>query len=408
MKQKKSKVILIAITILFIFFISADFNSINIEKTALIVSLGVDKSEKGYSVTAQVAIPQGDAKSSSQNSESIIVGEGETIYKAVSQIGEQTGWYPKMSFCNLVVLGESILSENIMSVVDFFVRSYKIEDSSIICSCEGSAKDLLKSVSPLDNVSGFALTKIFVRDFDTASRIMTSTIKNFTIAHFSRSNYGFMPYVKIVKTDDEVVSSDSGLSGTSGESGAGDGQGTSSQGGSQNKPVVYDATTTVLLSGGNMVGKLDSEDTLFFSLLYKRVNEASFTITSHDNEGREGKFLISITKATHNLGIEFIDDIPYFSTNLDVWLKVTDVSFPQSISELSSLGKLNNETLYKATVYIEERLKTLFEKVQEQGCDLFQATNLLYKHYPKKYEKHYLTIKEQIKPKIKVKCFNAS
>ncbi len=409
MKQKKSKTILIIIIILFIYFISADFNSINIEKTALIVSLGVDKSDKGYSVTAQIAIPQGDAKSSSQNSESIINGEGETLYEAVNQIGEQTGWYPKMTFCNLVILGESLLTENVMSVVDFFVRSYKIEDSSILCSCEGSAKDLLKSISPLDNVSGFALSKIFVRDFDTASRVMTSTIKNFTIAHFSRSNYGFLPYVKIVKTDDEVITSDSGLSGSSGESSSGDAS--SSQGGgssNQSKPVVYDATNTVLFSNGKIVGKLDKEDTLFFSLLYKKVNEASFTVTSHDNDGKEGKFLISITKATHNLEVKFNGDTPYFSTNLDLWLKVTDVNFPQSISEVSNLGKLNSETLYKATVYAEERLKSLFEKVRQSGCDLFQAKALLYKHYPKKYDKYSSTIKNDIKPKIQVKCHNAN
>ena len=110
MPRKRLKFFMLIFLTIFVFFISADYNYINIEKTALIVSIGVDKKDGLYSVTTQIAIPQASADTA-QNSESIITGEGETIYSAISKIGEQTGWYPKLSFCNLIVLGNSLFAE---------------------------------------------------------------------------------------------------------------------------------------------------------------------------------------------------------------------------------------------------------------------------------------------------------
>lgn len=408
MPRKKIKFFMLIFLGIFVFFISADYNYINIEKTALIVSIGVDKKDDLYSVTTQIAIPQASADTA-QNSESIITGEGDTIYSAISQIGEQTGWYPKLSFCNLIVLGESVLDGDVMSVVDFFVRSYKVEDSAILCACEGSAKDLLSSTSPLDNVSGFALSKIFVRDFNTASRVMTTTIKNFSIGYFSKSKSNFMPLVKIKKLDDKVSSADNGLSGSSGESGSGSSSGGSSGGGDkkQNSSVIYDASSTLLFYQGKKVGELDGELSLFFSLLFKSVNEASFSIESHDHDGKLGTFLISVTKATHRRKLTFVDNKPVFTIYLDLWLKVSDTNLSQSINEVSNLGKLNDETLYKAQTYTQDKINEIFKITKESGSDVFEYVNLLYKYYPYKYDEHRLSIKDDITHQIFIKCMNA-
>ena len=408
MPRKRIKFFMLIFLGIFVFFISADYNYINIEKTALIVSIGVDKKDDLYSVTTQIAIPHASADTA-QNSESIITGEGDTIYSAISQIGEQTGWYPKLSFCNLIVLGESVLDGDVMSVVDFFVRSYKVEDSAILCACEGSAKDLLSSTSPLDNVSGFALSKIFVRDFNTASRVMTTTIKNFSIGYFSKSKSNFMPLVKIKKLDDKVSSADNGLSGSSGESGSGSSSGGSSGGGDkkQNSSVIYDASSTLLFYQGKKVGELDGELSLFFSLLFKSVNEASFSIESHDHDGKLGTFLISVTKATHRRKLTFVDNKPVFTIYLDLWLKVSDTNLSQSINEVSNLGKLNDETLYKAQTYTQDKINEIFKIIKESNSDVFEYVNLLYKYYPYKYDEHRLSIKDDITHQIFIKCMNA-
>ena len=183
---KRAKFFLIVFAIVFINFLTLDFLLIDVEKTALIVAIGIDKTDNGYEVTAQIAVPEATNQSTKSN-ESVIYATGETLYDAVGDIGSRTGWYPKLSFCNLIILGNKVFEENVMGVVDFFVRSYKVEDSAILCASEKTAKEVLLSISPLDNISSFALTKIFVRDHNNASKILTTSIKDFAKFYYSQN-----------------------------------------------------------------------------------------------------------------------------------------------------------------------------------------------------------------------------
>ena len=108
---KRAKIYVLIFVGLFVIYFTQDYTLINIEKTALIVTLGVDKNENGYEVTSQIAVPDGESTKTS-NKEAVISSNGKTLYEAVSSISDKTGWYPKLSFCNLIVLGESLKSEN--------------------------------------------------------------------------------------------------------------------------------------------------------------------------------------------------------------------------------------------------------------------------------------------------------
>jgi len=52
------KLYLILAAILFFIFFSNDFGLVDIQKTAIILAVGVDKSEEGYTLTTQIAVPQ--------------------------------------------------------------------------------------------------------------------------------------------------------------------------------------------------------------------------------------------------------------------------------------------------------------------------------------------------------------
>ena len=121
-------------------FFTHDFGLIDIEHTAIIVALGIDRGDdEKYEISAQIAVPQASTSSSS-NSESIISAKGSTIGEAIDKIAVNTGWYPLFAFCNLIILGESSLNGNVMDVINFFIRSDRIPDSASLCACEGTAK----------------------------------------------------------------------------------------------------------------------------------------------------------------------------------------------------------------------------------------------------------------------------
>ncbi len=409
MAFKRAKILILIFICIFVFYFTTDFSLINIEKTALIVSLGLDKDENGYEVTAQIAIPE-VSNSQATNKESVISANGATLYEAVTKIGSLTGWYPKLSFCNLIILGESLLTENVMSIVDFFVRSYKVEDSAILCCVEGLAKDVLLSSSPLDNISGLSLSKIFVRDYTGASRIMTTSIKQFSIGYYSKSGSGYMPMVKLVPTDESGKGGKSAptMSKTDPNGGGGGKSGGSSSGssGGEQQLVIYDANTTLLFNKGYKTGTINGDEALCYSLLYKGVTEAVFTIPSIDNDGKETTISISIHKVKNNLTLDYSGDTPILKGEIKAWLKVSDVTTSESIDALSTLGKLNNKILHDSEEFIKENLLNVFDKTKSLNVDIFEVKNLLYRFQNKYYDRDNFSILDKIQADFDIKCVN--
>lgn len=390
---KRAKILFIVFIIIFINFLTLDFLLIDVEKTALIVALGVDKTAGEYEVTVQIAVPEATNQGSKSN-ESVIYSRGETLYQAVNSIGKQTGWYPKLSFCNLIILGSSVLEENVMGVIDFFIRSYKVEDSAIVCASEESAKSVLNSISPLDNISSFALSKIFVRDYNTASPILTTSLKEFSKGYYSKAQQGYMPLVKMITTNDKGNNT-SQTSSLGTQTGKGEGE--------QNTPVVYDATTTVVFNKGVMVGKVSGDESLFFSMLNKKANEDYFSLEINDSGDTA---LISIRQAKTKLYLSFENETPTLNAEINASLKIDDGNYPESMKQIATLGELNEKTLKMSCEHIKEKLTNFFEYTKSVNCDIFEVKNMLYRKHYSKYADYEQDFLQKVKFKVLVKCNN--
>ncbi len=394
---KRAKFFLIIFAIIFINFLTLDFLLIDVEKTALIVAIGIDKTDTGYEVTAQIAVPEATNQSTKSN-ESVIYANGQTLYDAVNDIGSRTGWYPKLSFCNLIILGSEVFNENVMGVVDFFVRSYKVEDSAILCASEKTAKEVLLSISPLDNISSFALTKIFVRDHNNASSILTTTVKNFSKFYYSPCKSGFMPMIKMIDTKDKGNNTSNASSLTS-NSGA-------TQKGGENTPVVYDAETCLLFSNGYKKGEISGDECLFYSLFDKSVNETFFNLDVVDEQGNFGNALIAVKRANSSIKLQYRDGVPYLKGKLKLWIQISDTDFPQSMKQIATIGRLSENMLNKASSYAKKTLNELFEKTKNCGCDIFESKNMLYRFYPDKFESENKEFLSNLKCDFSVTCQN--
>lgn len=400
----RAKIIAIIFIAIFVYYFAFDYSLINIEKTALIVSLGVDKAQNEYEITAQIALPEA-SNSKATNNESVISAKGKTLYDAVSTLGEQTGWYPKLSFCNLIVLGNGMMQENVMNVLDFFLRSYKVEDTTILCASEGSAKELLKSSSPLDNISGLSLSKIFVRDYKDASRVLTSSIKTFSIGYYSRSQIGYVPIVKMVNTNEKGEGGKTSSASTLSEPNSGSNNKGGDQGGEQ-ELVIYDASSCALFKKGIKVATLQGDQTLCYSFINKGVNEAFFSIDSLDSQGRMGNLLLVAKRVDGNQRLIYENDLPVLNIDVTLWLKIQDANIAETIEEISKFGTLSEKNLYDAKTFVENKLTEVFNVTKLAKCDFFEIKNSLYKYHHRKYEKEKNSILENLSLRLNVKCKN--
>lgn len=201
MKNLWKKISLILAGAVVVLFFSNDFGLIDVEKTAIITAIGVDLAESGnFELTVQIAVPQ-VSSSQSENKKAIVSCEGDTVSFALHEIGTRTGWYPKLSFCNLIVLGEKMLNEgDVTAIVEYFARTVKIQDSAILTACEDTAKELLQVSTPLDNLSAFALQKILIKNPGQANDVFAANIKFFSIGLYSQSGASLIPYIRKIAT----------------------------------------------------------------------------------------------------------------------------------------------------------------------------------------------------------------
>lgn len=372
--------ILIAFAMLL--FFTHDFGLIDIEHTAIIVALGVDKNKENteYEISAQIAIPQASADNASE-SESVISAKGQTIGEALDKIAVNTGWYPLFSFCNMVILGENALKGNVMDSVNYFIRTDRLPDSAAICACEGSAKDLLLTDTPLDSVSSFALEKILEQDYAKLDRIANVNIKNFADGYFSKSQRGFLPYVKTIPSGDAENASKGGNNGSgSQKEGGNTGKGENAE----SKSNIYDASSAIIFSKGKAVGMLAPEETLLFNLKDKHSIDTFFKIDEAEIHGQKTPVLVEIDETKKKYGFKFENGKPVYEITLEFQCRVVSANADMPVSELFPAAKASDEILRATEKKITETLEKIYRKIQLADCDLFGIKNTLYRfHYPR-------------------------
>ena len=384
MKFLRTYFLPIMIAFAMLLFFTHDFGLIDIEHTAIIVAMGVDKTDEEYEVSTQIAIPQATTQNVSNN-DSLISAKGKTIAEALDKIAVNTGWYPLFAFCNLIILGENTLNGNIMDTVNFFIRTDRVPDSTTVCACEGTAKELLSTNTPLDSVSSFAMQKILQQDYARMDRIANVNLKQFVEKSLSKSETTYFPYVSTVKSGEKSESGSSGGSGgSSGGSGGSGGQGGNGQGG--NESSVYDATNTVVFSKGRKVFFLSSEETLMLNLKSKNSIDTFIELDEVNYEGKITPVLMEIENSKKEYYFEFDGERPVYNVKMTLYCRIVSANANAPVSELYPSAKVPDDVLEATKKKIKDTLTSLYKKSQLVGCDLFGIKDELYKYHYKKYD----------------------
>lgn len=366
-------------------FFTHDFGLIDIEHTAIIVAFGIDVDENDeYEISTQIAIPQASTSSSS-NSESIISAKGRTIGEAIDKIAVNTGWYPLFSFCNLIILGENAVSGNVMKILNFIIRTDRLPDSAALCACEGTAKKLLLSNTPLDSVSSFALQKILEQDYAKLDRIANINVKNFADGYYSKSSGGYLPFVKAIESGDSQNASQDGSGGGS----EGGSRGSGGSGGSEesdDKSDVYDASSALCFSHGEAVCMLTAEETLLFNLRNKNSIDTFIKLDDAEINGQKTPILVEIDETSKKYAFKFENGKPTYEIKLELQCRVVSANADLPVSDLFPAAEAPEKILRATEKKLTETLEKLYRKLQIADCDLFGIKNAIYKFHYGKFE----------------------
>lgn len=410
MKFLKVKIAMFLVLALFLLFFGNDFSLIDIEKTAIITALAIDLDQNGdYEVTAQIVVPEANDVNT-ESKHALLSGTGGTVGAAIKKIGDVSGWFPHLSFCNLLIVGNELAENNVIKVLDYFAKTLRLQGSAMVVLSETKAKDVIEVSTPLDKISSFALQKVLFKSPGFDSDIASINIKTFCLEYYDVAHMGYMPMIKIIKQDNPSSEQSSGnssggssggsmMGGASGGSGGSSGSSGSSDGsGSEPKATVFSANTTALFKNGVKVGELSPESTLLFNALNDdltgttiEVNDVAIGLEQPRN------FLLTIIKNKAKTRVTATENDLDLYIDLEIYCKISDQNANHSDTAYSKNVPLPREVVEKTKQQIEEGLKSLVEIERRTECDFLKIQQMLYRHN----YKHYAAYKDNYTQRIK-------
>ena len=404
MKYVKTKLIIAALFFVFVFFFSNDFGLIDIEKTAIITAIAIDSAEDGYEATAQIAVPEATDKNS-ENKKAQISGTGGTIGAAIKDIGDKSGWFPNLQFCNVLIIGEELTHSNVFKVLDYFSKTLRVQDSALVVTTDKKAKELLEVSTPLDNISSFALQKILLKNPGFDSDVAETDIKNFCIDYYSESRSSYMPLVKLNKqetaaTPDTGSGSGSGGGSSGGSGGSSSGGGAGSGGTNSDGSTLFNARSTALFYEGVKAGELNEKETLALSALTDTFKGTTIELKDVTTNGETKNFLITVFRCNPKIIVDANEESLNVKIDLDVYCRIVDQNAEKSDVTYSKNVPLPDAVKEKATEFFTTHINKLIEAEKTSGCDfLFLKRKLFqrrYKHYARYKDNFFSVMKHEI------------
>lgn len=397
MKNTKIKIILFIFFAISIVFFSNNEGLVDIEKTAIIKAVGIDYINNEYVATAQIAVPEAN-DTNTENLKTELTGSGSTVGNAIKNIGDVSGWYPQLAFCNLIVLGKSVLDINVIKVVDYFSKTLRVQDSALLIVAEGEASELLKMSTPLDSVSSIALQKKLLKNPGFDQDVATNDIKTFCSGYYSRTGAGYIPLIKPVKADSktqndgsssEIGEQQSGTENSDGENSKSDTE--------QSEKYLFDTDTTLLFKNGKVVGQLNKMQTKTFNALTKKFEATTIKVNDvkPDVDETEHNFLVTVLRCTPKVKLIATENDLKLTVSLNLYCKISDQDAEYSDATYTKNTPMPTAVTEKTRQIMTESIKELIQTTVQTDCDFLKIKDLLYKfnnkHYAR-YKDNYLSV----------------
>ncbi len=367
---------LVIVLLLGFLFLSNDFGATDVQKTAIVMAAGIDRQEDTFIVTSQVAIPQSSKQG--QSSETVqIVSRGKTVGEAFEEINAKTGWYPKLVFCDLILLGESAKKRDVFDALDFFLRDEYLSDDCKIAVCEGTAKDLLNTSALVDPSSSTAMKKVLSSHAERVGTVLPNTLREFAIGYFSESKCGYLPILTTEPQQEKIGKNDS-ISSRPNKTQEG-GQSNDNQG-LQDKPV-FSARETALFVHGKWVDTLDTKETFALACVLSKLRLASYTVKDNANA-----CTLNIRRNSPAVKLQ-PSESGFFTlkVNLTLTAGILDYAASQPIDKIGDAGDVPNNFFTLAERTLSGEIEEVYEKCRAVNCDLFGVRERLTKYAKRRF-----------------------
>lgn len=332
----KNKYFFIFAVLILIMLPSTLYMNSDKDDTMIITTIGIDKEDDKYNLTALAVIPKGSEDINS-NLE-VFQADGDNISEALDEIALDTGKKIGLAHCDCIIISQEIMDENITKLMDFFVRTANITTNATIVGTDSKANKLIEATKNSNNLLDLSLKNIVTYQ-EKNSLLNDITLEKFYRTHFTKSSTFYLPIISIDESKEESSQSGGGDNESSGNTSGG----SSGTGGTSSQKVkIKNDSKIAVLEQGKFSRYLTEDEMFIYNLLSPNsknirikvddVNDEFVTNSSEIYQQVE-KFILPIYR--------FIDDKPVVEYYIWLSIMIDEIISEENFS-YASIDSLQN------------------------------------------------------------------
>lgn len=350
----------ILITLSFIFICCGCYNYKELNDLAITSAIGIDKTDDGYKVTAQVVNTQKEGTDNNSSSDpKIIVYEhtSKTVQEAVRYMVLES---PKRLYPNhmqVIIISEDVAKDGILESLDLFFRDSELQKNFyVLISKDVSANQILKTLTPADSIVSSNIKKSLESDSSYLGITELVTYDELINTYLNPNKEISLPSVTLKgkkKGSDKIDNIE--------------------QSDSSTKVVL---SQMAIFKDDKMIGYLDDKQSIALSFIKGKINN---TIIKYKCNG--GYVVVETTNSKSSINV---DNKGNFRIKISGDAAINEVSCDINLENDNSISKINKQVNKEIKKNVNNTIKYV---KNNYNSDIFNFLDILYKNQYSLYKK---------------------
>lgn len=348
------------ITLSFIFICCGCYNYKELNDLAITSAIGIDKSDNGYKVTAQVVNTQKEGTDNNSSSDPKII-----IYEHTSKTVQEAVRYmvlesPKRLYPNhmqVIIISEDVAKDGILESLDLFFRDSELQKNFyVLISKDVSANQILKTLTPADSIVSSNIKKSLESDSSYLGITELVTYDELINTYLNPNKEISLPSVTLKgkkKGSDKIDNIE--------------------QSDSSTKVVL---SQMAIFKDDKMIGYLDDKQSIALSFIKEKINN---TIIKYKCNG--GYVVVETTNSKSSINV---DNKGNFRIKISGDAAINEVSCDINLENDNSISKINKQVNKEIKKNVNNTIKYV---KNNYNSDIFNFLDILYKNQYSLYKK---------------------
>lgn len=350
----------ILITLSFIFICCGCYNYKELNDLAITSAIGIDKSDNGYKVTAQVVNTQKEGTDNNSSSDPKII-----IYEHTSKTVQEAVRYmvlesPKRLYPNhmqVIIISEDVAKDGILGSLDLFFRDSELQKNFyVLIAKDVSANQILKTLTPADSIVSSNIKKSLESDSSYLGITELVTYDELINTYLNPNKEISLPSVTLKgkkKGSDKIDNIE--------------------QSDSSTKVVL---SQMAVFKDDKMIGYLDDKQSIALSFIKGKINN---TIIKYKCNG--GYVVVETTNSKSSINV---DNKGNFRIKISGDAAINEVSCDINLENDNSISKINKQVNKEIKKNVNNTIKYV---KNNYNSDIFNFLDILYKNQYSLYKK---------------------